>query len=433
VLTHLAEKPHIGVLTGSPITDIKMTLVAGRAHLKHTEGGDFRQASYRAVRNGLMKAENILLEPWYDFTLELPSESIGRAISDLQTMSAEFDAPVDMGLTVSIIGKAPVSEMQDYTPTLLSYTKGQGRLSARFSGYFPCHNSAKVIEDTGYEAERDTANSADSVFCSHGSGIIVPWDKVQGFAHIDSGLRFGSDGQVSETDPKPMVNSRNLDIDEREREAIMQREFGEIKRPRYTSVSRDFGKAKQKTAIQKADYCIVDGYNLIFAWDELKKTATGQRAKDRRGSAVQIPESPGNAGGLGLARGSFEAARQQLITMLANYAGYKNSTTVLVFDGYKVKEGQGSRQALGSLSVVYTKEGESADSYIEKLVHEIGKNYSVRIVSSDGMIQLTALQLGVLRVSAREYREEVEAGLARMREELQTQTQKKTTIGDIIG
>ncbi len=431
VLTHLAEKPHIGVLTGSPITDIKMTLIAGRAHLKHTEGGDFRQASYRAVRNGLMKAENLLLEPWYDFTLELPSEAIGRAISDLQAMSAEFEPPVDLGITVSISGKAPVSEMQGYTPVLLSYTKGRGRLSARFAGYFPCHNTAKVIEEIGYEAERDVENSADSVFCSHGSGIIVPWDKVAGFAHIDSGLRLGQEGDSHETAPKPMVNSRNLDIDEKELEAIMQREFGEIKRPRYTSVSRDFGKAKPKSVIQKADYFIVDGYNLIFAWEELKEIATGNAgAKELRtpGSGKRPQEGPLPRSG----SGNFEAARQKLITMLANYAGYKDCPTVLIFDGYKVKEGQGSRQAQGKLSVVYTKEGESADSYIEKLVHEIGKNYSVRIVSSDGMIQLAALQLGVLRVSAREYKQEVEAGLARMRAELDSQAAEKFKLEDLI-
>ncbi len=434
VLTHLAEKPHIGVLTGSPITDIKMTLVAGRAHLKHTEGGDFRQASYRAVRNGLMKAENILLEPWYDFTLELPSESIGRAISDLQAMSAEFDPPVDMGLTISISGKAPVSEMQGYTPVLLSYTKGRGRLSARFAGYFPCHNTARVIEEYAYEAERDTENSADSVFCSHGSGIIVPWDKVAGFAHIDSGLRLGENGQA-ETAPRPMVNSRNLDIDEKELEAIMQREFGEIKKPRYTSVSRDFGKAKPKSVIQKADYYIVDGYNLIFAWDELKEIATGNagvkglrtpgQGKDRNPRPYEGPLPVSGSG-------NFEAARQKLITMLANYAGYTNCSTVLIFDGYKVKEGQGSRQAQGHLSVVYTREGESADSYIEKLVHEIGKNYSVKIVSSDGMIQLAALQLGVLRVSAREYKQEVEAGLSRMRSELDAQAAEQFKLEDLI-
>ncbi|MBP5750919.1 MAG: NYN domain-containing protein, partial [Firmicutes bacterium] len=362
ILTNLAEKTHLGVLTGSPITDMKISVVAGRAHLKHTEGGDFRQATYRAVRQGLMQAKNVLLEPWYRFRLEVPPECIGRAISDVKAMHAEFEGPADSVDSLLLTGTAPVSEMQDYQKELLSYTKGRGRLTCRFEGYFPCHDTAKVIEEIGYDADRDADNPADSVFCSHGAGINVKWDKVKDFMHVDSGLRV-ADGEVVEASSPKVRTGRSLDLDERALEEIMNREFGPIRRPVYSAVTRGEKAAKdaKRREIQK-DYLIVDGYNVIFAWDELKE----------------------------MAKGSFAGARERLIEMLVNYHGYRGGELVLVFDGYKVKGNPGTKEDAGGIHIVYTKENESADLYIERLLHEIGKNHTVRVVTSDNLIRLSA-------------------------------------------
>ncbi|MCQ2561983.1 MAG: NYN domain-containing protein, partial [Clostridia bacterium] len=403
ILTNLAEKEHIGVLTGAPITDMKITVVAGRAHLKHTEGGDFRQATYRAVRQGLMQAKNVLLEPWYDFRLEVPADCIGRAISDIKAMHAEFEGPADAMDALLLTGTAPVSEMQDYQRELLSYTKGKGRLACRFAGYYPCHNTAKVIEEKGYIAERDVENIADSVFCSHGAGVNVKWDCVREFMHIDSGLRFS--GGVIEEAAAPKVRSRNLDFDEKELEAIMLKEFGPIKRPQYTSISwGERKKQEERRRELKKDYLIVDGYNIIYGWEELKKAA-----KD-----------------------NFAGARSKLCDMLENYHGYKGGELVLVFDGYKVKDNPGTKDSGSGLRVVYTKEGESADGYIERLCREIGKNYNVRVATSDGLIQLTALRAGVMRMSARELETEVRGVLAEISDLLAKQNTGNKKLGDLV-
>ena len=403
ILTNLAEKTHLGVLTGSPITDMKISVVAGRAHLKHTEGGDFRQATYRAVRQGLMQAKNVLLEPWYRFRLEVPPECIGRAISDVKAMHAEFEGPSDSVDSLLLTGTAPVSEMQDYQKELLSYTKGRGRLTCRFEGYFPCHNTAKVIEEIGYDAERDADNPADSVFCSHGAGVNVKWDKVKDFMHVDSGLRV-ADGEVVEASSPKVRTGRSLDLDERALEEIMNREFGPIRRPVYSAVTRGEKAAKdaKRREILK-DYLIVDGYNVIFAWDELKE----------------------------LAKGSFAGARERLTEMLVHYHGYRGGELVLVFDGYKVKGNPGTKEEAGGIHIVYTKENESADNYIEKLVHEIGKNYRVRVATSDGLIQLTALRMGVQRLSSRELEHEVRKALEEIDELLETQDRGAYKLGDI--
>ena len=275
ILGSLTGKQHLGVLTGSPLTDVRITLVAGRAHLKHTEGGDFRQAASRAVRNALMRAQNVLLEPFYAFRAELPAELIGRLIGDLRAFQAVFGSPEDMGGTMQISGRAPVSEMADYLPEFLSYTRGRGQLSLRFAGYYPCHDTQAVIERSGYDPERDVENPADSVFCSHGSGVIVKWDHVREFMHMDSGLRIeeGADGEEPHAFlGSPKLRGGSLDIDEKELEAIMQREFGPIKRPKYTAPVYNSA-AAPKASPGKKSLIIVDGYNMIFAWDELKETA----------------------------------------------------------------------------------------------------------------------------------------------------------------
>lgn len=399
ILTNLAEKTHLGVLAGSPITDMKISIVAGRAHLKHTEGGDFRQATYRAVRQGLMSAKNILLEPYYDFTLEVPSEYIGRAISDCKAMSCSFDAPIDLGETIELIGQGPVSELQLYLTDLLSYTKGKGHISCKFAGYFPCHNTEKVLEEIGYEAERDIENSADSVFCSHGAGVNVKWNKVPEFVHLDSGIEIKDD--KLEILHSPKVRTGNINFDEKELEAIMQREFGEIKRPQIASVTVDFGgNYKKKKIALKKEYIIVDGYNIIFAWDNLKNEKIAN-------------------------------ARRKLTDMLINYRAYKDCEVCLVFDGYKVKDNLGTKEDDHGVHVVYTKEGESADAYIESLAHEIGKNYSVKIATSDALIQLSALRAGLLRMSNKELEYEVNSAIKEIRRILEENAPEKIKFKDI--
>lgn len=380
ILTNLAEKTHIGVLTGSPITDMRITVVAGRAHLKHTEGGDFRQATYRAVREGLRKAKNVLLEPFFDFNLEVPSSLIGRAISDLKAMGCRFDAPVGIGENVSISGVGPASTLSEYQTDLLSYTKGEGKLSCRYKGYYPCHNTEKVIEEIAYDPDRDIENTADSVFCSRGSGVNVPWYKVEEFMHIDSGIRF-EDEMARLTAPK--VKSANIDFDEKALEDIMLKEFGPIKRPQYSKVSYDSDEFKKKHIDIKKEHLIVDGYNVIYALDELK-------------DLVSV---------------SLDAAAMTLIDIIENYANFRNCHVTIVFDAYKVKMGQGSKSSSDLVNVVYTKEGESADFYIEKLIREIGKNYQVKVVTSDGMIQLAALRAGVMRMSSIELKAEIDLAI----------------------
>ena len=379
ILTHLEEKTHLGVLTGSPITDMRITLMSGRAHLKHTEGGDFRQATYRGVRQGLMQAKSVLLEPWYAFKLDLPAEQLGRAISDLQAMSGAFSSPESDGERAVITGTAPVSAMKDYPLEVAAYTRGRGRFFCSFHGYAPCHNEKQVVAEIGYQPERDLDNTPDSVFCAHGAGLTVKWDKVPEYMHLESCLRPES---ADDDQPAiPRVFTRNLDIDEKELEAIFERTFGPVKHREYQFLNQKPPAAPLRTiAPPKQQYLIVDGYNMIFAWEELKD----------------------------IARDNLDAARQRLLDILSNYQGYKKCRLVVVFDGYKLKGSPGSKSDYHNIHVVYTKQDETGDMFIEKLINDIGKNYAVRVATSDGLIQLSALRAGVLRISAQELWREVE-------------------------
>ena len=389
ILTHLQEKPHLGVLTGSPITDIKISLAAGKAHDKHTEGGDFRQATYRAVRQGLMQAESLLLEPWYRFEMAVPQEQIGRAINDVRAMNGEFESPEEAGELMLLRGSAPVAAMNGYMEELVAYTRGRGRLSLRSDGYKPCPEPEAVIAAIGYDAESDVENTADSVFCSHGAGVNIKWDKVKDYMHLESCLRpKGAEAAI----PAPRYP---VSIDERELEAIMAREFGPIKRPMYRSAERNEAPAPPVERQNKKEYLIIDGYNLIFAWDELKN----------------------------LARERLDLARTRLMDMLSNYAGFTQSELVLVFDGFRTPGNPGSRQEYHNIHVVFTRDGETGDAYIEKIANEIGKNYSVRVITSDNLIRLSALRSGVLRCSAGEFIHQLEWTLGQMAELLEKTNQ----------
>lgn len=379
ILAHLTEKSHIGVLTGAQLTDVKITLIAGRAHVKHTEGGDFRQATYRALRQGLMKANNILLEPFYSFKLEIPIEQIGRAINDIKSMSGNVFSSDTMGDFSVITGRAPVSEMLFYAKDVMAYTKGRGKFSYLPDGYSPCHNADKIIEESNYDPESDLENTPDSVFCSHGAGTVVKWNEVEKYMHVTSGVDFSSENGIpSLIDVK--IFRRNLNIDEKELEAIMEREFGPIRRKQYSETAYiDIPKNGKTIPVKKKEYLIVDGYNVIFSWDGLKR----------------------------FSEENFEAARHMLMDILSNYCGYTKCELVLVFDGYKVKGNIGERFDYHGIHVVYTKENETGDMYIEKLINEIGKNYYVKVVTSDNLIQVSAVHSGVLRMSANEFKEEV--------------------------
>ncbi len=376
IRSHLSEKEHIGVLTGSPITDVKITLAAGRAHLKHTEGGDFRQATYRAVRQGLMQAESILLEPYYEYRLEVPTETVGRAINDIRMMNGTISAPEDIGGVSVLTGKCPVVCMNGYASNVSSYTGGNGRLFCNVCGYDICHNQDEVVEQFRYSPESDLENTPDSVFCAHGAGFNVKWDQVKEYMHIDSCLE-------QESNPYEVtLNSRNFHIDDKELEAIMEKEFGKDKHP-YYRYSHSTTPAKPVNAeynpVVRKKYVIVDGYNVIFAWDELKN----------------------------IANDNLEAARDKLADILCNYSAFTKTETILVFDAYKVQGNNGKRINYNNIHIVYTKERELGDNYIEKLISDIGKNENVRVVTSDNLIQLSAVRYGVLRVSAREFEKEV--------------------------
>ena len=386
VITHVLEKTHRGVLTGAPLTDVKITLVAGRAHVKHTEGGDFRQATYRALRQGLMKAKNVLLEPYYAFRLEIPAEQLGRAVSDIRIMDGKITSPESDGITAVITGRAPVSEMRSYPKDVMAYTKGEGKLSLFPDGYSPCHNAEKVITAAGYDPEADLENTPDSVFCSHGAGVTVKWYDVEKYMHVTGGIDIASENQIPIL-PDAKLLKRNLNIDDKELEAIMEREFGPIKRRKYSEAVLDTPKTAQALP-NKKEYIIVDGYNLMFAWEGLA----------------------------GLAKENFDAARHILTDILCNYRGYTKCELVLVFDGYKVKGNAGEKSDYKGIHLVYTKEDETGDMYIEKLVEEVGKNYSVKVVTSDNLIQVSALRAGVLRVPAREFIREIERVNAQIKE-----------------
>ena len=382
ILTHLAEKCHRGVLTGAPLTDVKITLLAGRAHVKHTEGGDFRQATWRAVRQGLMQAESVLLEPYYAFRIEVPAEQIGRAISDVRLMSGTFSSPETHGDMAVLTGRAPVATMRDYPAEVAAYTRGRGRISCSVAGYDTCHNAQEVIAESGYDPTRDLDNTPDSVFCAHGAGTVIPWDRVRDYMHIDTG--FGK-AETQTPPPAPRMFRRRFDLDDRELEEILQREFGPIRRAQYAAPVRNAAPGADETERvelfhPRRERVIVDGYNVIFAWDELRALADS---------------------------GHIDAARERLMDALSNYAAFTRREVVVVFDGYRVPGGQGEKFDRSGLHVVFTRQGETADAYMEKLADEIGKNESVRVVTSDALIQLTALRAGVLRMSAREFRQEL--------------------------
>ena len=405
ILTHLEEKQHLGVLTGSPITDMKINLIGGRAHLKHTEGGDFRQATYRAVRQGLMCAESVLLEPWYAFRIELPAALIGRAISDIRAMHGDFGSPTDSGEMMILEGSAPVATIGGYASTLAAYSGGRGRLSFRLEGYKRCHNSAEVIESIGYDPESDLENTPDSVFCAHGAGFNVKWNEVRDYMHVDTS--FGKPEAQAEV--RPRVNMRNLSIDDKELEEIMTREFGPIRRPQYSAPKAQSSSARHVSAptVQKKEYLIVDGYNVIHGWADLKE----------------------------LAADNLDLARKRLMDILSNYRGFTGAETVLVFDAYKIPGNPGSKFDYHSLHVVYTADGETADAYIERLSHDIGKNYNVRVVTSDNLIRVSAMRSGVLRTSVSEFENEVDWVYMQINDVMKKSGAKRhlsSTVGDML-
>ena len=379
IMSHMSEKIHRGVLTGAPITDMKITLLVGKAHLKHTEGGDMRQATYRAIRQGLMQAKSVLLEPWYRFVLTVPTEAVGRAITDIRAMSGDFDAPEPSGGFSLLKGTVPASELGDYAQQVSAYTQGRGRLQIALEGYFPCHNTEEVVTALGYEPEADLENTPDSVFCAHGAGFTVKWHQVKDYMHLESGLKEKKE---------PQIITRNIHADDKELEAIMLREFG----PQKTRLYRppENRPASETVSIKplRQQYLIVDGYNIIFAWEDLAA----------------------------LAKEDLEAARRRLCDTLSNFAGYKKCRVVLVFDGYKVKGNPGERDRYHNIQVVYTKENETGDAYIESLIAQIGGGYNIRVATSDGLVQIASVRSGVLRVSARELRSEIEEAAKEMRQ-----------------
>ena len=408
ILTHLAERTHPGVLTGAPLADVKITLTAGRAHLKHTEGGDFSQATYRAVRQGLRTAARdghvALLEPWYNDRLELPAANLGRAMNDLQRMGGQTEPPAQQGDLAVLAGRAPVSELRGYAREVAAYTRGEGRLICTPAGYAPCHNAEAVIAAAGYDPDADTENPADSVFCSHGAGTVIRWDEAPARAHVASGLGRSAPGAddtaAGETRRRRADAYRGTLEQDKELLAIFERTYGPVRR-RNPNQSADLAARRAlgsapKTARQAAaqpagpEYLLVDGYNVIFAWDSLRR----------------------------LAENDLDIARRRLQDTLCNYAGYRRCTVILVFDAYKVKGGVGSVERYHNIHVVYTREAETADMYIEKTTHELGRKHRVRVVSSDGAEQIIILGSGGLRVSARAFEKEVAAVEAEIREYL---------------
>lgn len=419
ILTHLAEKQHIGVLTGSEITDMKITLIAGRAHQKHTEGGDFRQATYRALRQGLRSAENVLLEPVYEFRLELPLDCAGRAMTDIQKMHGSFSPMEIEGENAVLKGTAPVVTMRGYQTELISYTKGKGRMMCSVSSYQPCHNAEEVIEARGYDPEGDLENPTGSVFCAHGAGFVVDWDLVPEYAHLDTSGVLGQkknddDQDIVENEYEPRTDvpagptSRydrsNLTITNDELEEIFTRTYGPIKREksgwqksRRMDYSESASSAPAKKQEVRDEYLLVDGYNIIFSWEELNE----------------------------LAKVNVESARTKLMDILSNYQGYKKMNLILVFDAYRVEGGQGSVQKYHNIYVVYTKEAETADQYIEKTVHAIGRKYNVTVATSDALEQVIILGQGGRRMSAHDLEEEIAA----MRREIREQYTEKRAEG----
>lgn len=417
VMTHLEERMHKGVLTGSEITDMKVTLVSGRAHLKHTEGGDFRQATYRALRQGLKKAKSVLLEPVYEFRLELPADKVGRAMADIQKMYGEFQLSDSEGDYSVVTGFAPVSLMRDYQKEVMAYTSGHGRLFCTLKGYMPCHNADEVIEEMNYDSESDLENPTGSVFCAHGAGFIVPWYEVEDYMHLE--LQTPTEKQVEEELPMPKRTPKEAEAylkegvqNEEELRAIFERTYGAVKRERQgwervskrnpnrnpsVRISETENTRKEKKREPIKEYLLVDGYNIIFAWEDLNE----------------------------LSKINIESARNKLMDRLSNYQGYKKMTLILVFDAYKVKGNPGSVMKYHNIYVVYTKEAETADQYIEKTVHEIGRKYQVTVATSDALEQVIILGQGGNRLSAANLLEEVEAVEAEISKKVQKKTSKE--------
>ena len=384
ILSHLYEKEHKGTLTGAALTDAKITLVAGRAHQKHTEGGDFREATLRAVRQGLMKSGCVLLEPYYKFTVEVPSQNIGRVISDLGAKNAEFEISSSDGEVSLIKGRAPVATLQSYQSELTSYTRGLGRICFEYDGYEPCHNADEVAEAANYDPTADLDNTPHSVFCANGAGFTVPWNEVDGYKHIEVDLSFAESAEA--VIPKPSKIARRYNLSNEELEAIMLREFGPIRRKQYSepkinSADGERKKIRKKVVKEQRKLFIVDGYNLIFARDELKKTAAF----------------------------SLEKAREELMDILSNYVAYTKTELVLVFDAYLVKDGTGSDFVHDGYRVVFTKQDETADSYIEKMMNELGPDYNVTVVTGDRLLQFSAVHSGILRMTTEEFFDELTA------------------------
>ena len=384
ILTHLMEKPHLGVLTGAPITDMRITLLSGRAHLKHTEGGDFRQATYRAVRQGLKKAKSVLLEPWYAFRLELPQENTGRAMTDIQRMGGEFAPPevAENGLFL-LTGGAPVRRMRGYQREVTAYTRGRGRLHCTVSGYRPCAEQERIVQEIGYDSERDLENPAGSVFCSHGAGFEVKWDKVDSYAHLPLWSTFRKADAPGQTSYRRSVAAGGAPELEKELLAIFERTYGSIRRRDIlpTQMLRSDDKEALIRSLEPAEeYVLVDGYNIIHAWDELRE----------------------------IARDNLDAARHVLMDRLCNYQGYRNCALILVFDAYRVPQGLGAVEKYHNIHIVYTKEAETADQYIERVTYALGKRRRVRVATSDGLEQLIILGHGAQRIPATEFHEELE-------------------------
>ena len=412
ILTHLEEKIHRGVLIGAPLTDMRISIVTGRAHPKHTEGGDFRQATYRAVRQGLMSAKCRLLEPWYDFRLELPTESVGRAMTDLQNLGAILDDHETLEYESVLIGHGPVSKLRSYAAQVTAYTRGLGRFFCALRGYELCHNEQDVIAAAGYDPEHDLDNPADSVFCSHGAGVNVRWDEVPAHLHTDSGLRLGQKASVvpPQSDrPRRSAPVSGAELD-KELEAIFEKAYGPIKQrsarpmetPKYHPDQHRTEKSIAALKQSGPEYLLVDGYNIIFAWDDLKT----------------------------LARDSLDDARQQLMDILCNYQGWRHCEVILVFDAYKVPHGTGEVEKYHNIHVVYTKEAETADAYIEKATFELGRSHRVTVATSDHIEQLIILGHGALRISARAFRQEVEQARKQMESALseRNRTEKNQNI-----
>lgn len=407
ILSYLGEKKHLGVLVGAEITDVKITLKAGRSHLKHTESGDFREATYRAVRHGLKSANSVLLEPYYNFRLELPQESIGRGMNDIQKMQGTFSEPLIENGVAIIEGRCPVVTMQNYHKEVIAYSKGQGRLSYSLGGYDVCHNLDEIVLEKSYDSEKDMDNPTGSIFCSHGAGFYVSWDRVIDYAHIEVEKKHANENLVEESEKE--IRRQQIAsgvIDQEEIDEIFARTFGNLKQKRNhwsktITVSDNGGYKGKEKVVKKDDYLLVDGYNIIFAWDELKD----------------------------LAKNNIDSARDALIDMMSYYQGIRRCKLILVFDAYKVSGGQGSVLRYHNIDIVYTKEAETADQYIEKVSHELAKDYQVTVATSDRLEQMIIWGAGAKRLSAQGLLEEIE--YAKRDIQMQIDKQQKDKINPL--